>query len=187
MTPQPESSGEPENHPATSGISDTPPTPTEEQSSSIGYVADTETGEIVSVRKGKNQTVFQMSPEPERRYEPYCMVDLAPIEAVADNPNLSNADMRVFLKIIGRMGYNNHIVLNAAKLGEELNCTRESVSRSLSRLTKAGILFRGSKEGRSYNYSLNAWIGWRGNAKDRKRVASEQQRQRERERKDESR
>lgn len=86
------------------------------------------------------------------------------------NANWPDGDYKVFVKLLGRLDFENYLHLDVKALAEEMGRSRESVSRAIKRFIDRGILHRGPRVGRSYTYRLDPGTAWRGKADDRKRI-----------------
>lgn len=93
--------------------------------------------------------------------------------AIADDPTLTDGDVRVLMKLLSRLEFQNFLLISLAELAEEMGRTREGVSKSMKRLEARGIVHRGPRKGRSYSYRLDPFVAWRGKAEDRARVERE--------------
>lgn len=90
-----------------------------------------------------------------------------PVESLAvRRKELGEEGLAVFLMLMGRLTFNNHLVLNQAEIGRILGMHRQSVQRAIKRLMGMGVLLEGSKEGPNRSYQLNPEFGWKGSAKN---------------------
>ena len=85
-------------------------------------------------------------------------------------------DYKVLVALLGRLDWDNFIHLNVSDLADNLHRSRESVSRSISRLVNAGALHRGPRVGRAYTYRLDPRLGWKGTPKGRSAALAEAER-----------
>lgn len=92
---------------------------------------------------------------------------------IADSQDLTDMDRTVLMKLMGRLDWENFIHINVTDLAKELGRSRESVSRSISRLCKAQVLYRGPRVSNSSTFRLSPKTGWRGPSDSRRRVQRE--------------
>lgn len=102
----------------------------------------------------------------------FCMAMLDAFDEIADE-NWPAGDYQVFVKLVGRLKWENDLLLNVSDLAKEMGRSRESVSRAISRFVKRGILHRGPRVGAAYSYRLDPSMAWRGKAEARARVERE--------------
>jgi len=89
------------------------------------------------------------------------------------NADWPEGDYRVFIKLMGRLDWENYLHLDVSELAKEMGRDRTGVSRAISRFVKRGILHRGPRVGRSYTYRLDPSTAWRGKADARSRIQRE--------------
>jgi len=89
----------------------------------------------------------------------------APLDLLADDPHISGEELRVLLKILGRLDFNNLLVLNQADLARQMNLHRQAVQRGIRRLVARKVVLEGPRIGVSRSYRLNPRFGWKGSAK----------------------
>jgi len=92
--------------------------------------------------------------------------------AMAQNPmmalakaDLGSEAMRVLLILLGRLDFENQLMVSQAELGRFLSMKPSSVSRAIARLVKEEVLRPGPRIGVNRTYSLNPSYGWKGSAK----------------------
>lgn len=95
------------------------------------------------------------------------------IQQIARSKALTDGDRVVFLELLGRLDFNNYVLVNVSDIAKDMNRTRESVSRSIKRLADNGILHKGPKNGTNYSYILDPWTAWRGKVEEKSRVQRE--------------
>lgn len=71
------------------------------------------------------------------------------------NADWPDGDYKVFVKLLGRLDFENYLHLDVKALAEEMGRSREAVSRAIKRFIDRGILHRGPRVGRSYTYRLD--------------------------------
>jgi basic membrane lipoprotein Med (substrate-binding protein (PBP1-ABC) superfamily) len=79
--------------------------------------------------------------------------------------NLGSEAMRVLLMLLGRLDFENQLVVSQAELGRTLEMKASSVSRAVARLVQEGALLAGPRVGINRTYTLNPQYGWKGSAK----------------------
>lgn len=97
---------------------------------------------------------------------------LAQFDEIA-NADWPEGDYRVFVKLMGRLDWENYLHLDVSELANEMGRSRQSVSSAISRFIQRGILHRGPRVGRSYTYRLDPGTAWRGKPEGRARVERE--------------
>ncbi|WHS49449.1 hypothetical protein QM007_00055 (plasmid) [Rothia sp. SD9660Na] len=89
------------------------------------------------------------------------------------NADWPDGDYKVFIKLLGRLDFENYLHLDVKALAEEMGRDRSGISRSISRFIDRGILHRGPRVGRSYTYRLDPGTAWRGKSDARERIEKE--------------
>ena len=84
------------------------------------------------------------------------------MDLMAENKSLRGGDMRVLLKMLARLDFENWILVTQAEIGRELGIRPEHVSHSIKRLIDASYILKGPKSGLQQAYRLNPEIGWMG-------------------------
>ena len=79
--------------------------------------------------------------------------------------NLGAEAMRVLLMLLGRLDFENQLVVSQAELGRTLDMKASSVSRAVARLVQEGALLAGPRVGVNRTYTLNPHYGWKGSAR----------------------
>lgn len=96
--------------------------------------------------------------------------DAATLIAQSD---LEGQDLKVLFGLIGRLDFENLLVLNQAELAREIKMHRQHVNRSVRRLVHMGILLQGPRIGVSRSYRLNPRFGWKGSAQTHQKAMQE--------------
>jgi|CXWL01.1.fsa_nt_gi DNA-binding transcriptional ArsR family regulator len=98
--------------------------------------------------------------------KPFFLVFQEDIKRCVANNKLKDFDLRLLCFLLGSSHYENHLEnLPQTELAKQLNKSQSSISKSLARLEKEGIL--DSKiSGNSKVYCISELIGWRGKAKN---------------------
>ena len=77
------------------------------------------------------------------------------------------ADMlRVWMNLLGRLGFENWIVIPQKEVAESVGMQRSNVSRAINKLVAKGLLIKGPKIGRSSSYKINSHYAWKGTIKN---------------------
>lgn len=91
-------------------------------------------------------------------------------KTIAMNSELRGEDLRVLFYIEGILDYENHIPLSTAEIARDLNMRQSNVSRAFKNLQEHQLIIKGPKVGRCNSYVLNAWVGFKGKAKNHRKV-----------------
>lgn len=86
-------------------------------------------------------------------------------KAIAMSPDLGGEALRVWLYIVGSVGYQNVLALSHGALARELGMQRPNVTRAIKKLLDAEILVEHGRFGRITTYTLSSKVGWRGSVK----------------------
>lgn len=121
-----------------------------------GQWIDPTTGEI------SRTPPIMVAPRPRRWPEESVVVWQDAAKAIAKHPELGGEAIRVWLYIVGSVGYENVLALSHGAIGDELGMARPNVSRAIGKLIEAGILVEHGRFGRRRTYVLNSKVGWRG-------------------------
>ena len=89
---------------------------------------------------------------------------------LAADKELNGTDLRVFLTIIGNLGYENILSLTQKQIGEQINVPSPEVTRSIKKLVKKDYLQVITKIGRQNIYMLNPSISFKSKAKNLKHL-----------------
>lgn len=130
------------------------------------FYVDSETGEaydLVAVPRSQSKNWNRGG---------FFMGMLAAFDDIA-NADWPDGDYKIFIKLLGRLDFENYLHLDVKELAEEMGRSRETVSRAVSRFVKRGILHRGPRVGRSYTYRLDPSTAWRGKSDARERIERE--------------
>lgn len=87
--------------------------------------------------------------------------------------DLGDEARRVLFAVLGKLDFENFILLNQAEIGETIGIQRANVSRAITKLERAGVLVRGPKAGRSVTFRLNPSFGWKGSASNHQKALRE--------------
>ena len=78
--------------------------------------------------------------------------------------DLGQQEWRVLAIILGKLDFENFLLLSQADIGKELGMQAPHVSAAVKHLESLGVLIRGPKAGRSSTFRLNPSFGWKGSA-----------------------
>ena len=90
--------------------------------------------------------------------------------ALAADKDFNGTDLRVFLTIIGNLGYENILSVTQKQIGEQINVQPAEVARAIKKLVKKGYLQVITKIGRQNIYMLNPTISFKSRAKNLKHL-----------------
>ena len=86
------------------------------------------------------------------------------------NAGLGEQAMRVLLAVLGRLDFENYLLVSQSELAQTLGMDKGDVSNSIRKLEAAGVLVRGPKAGRSSTFRLNPQYGWKGSASNHQKA-----------------
>ena len=72
----------------------------------------------------------------------------------------------VLLYIMGKLDFENYINLSQKEIAQALKMQKQNVSRAMKELEKYGIIHKGPKVGLSWTYRLDPNFGYKGRAKN---------------------
>ncbi len=90
--------------------------------------------------------------------------------ALGKDKDLSGNDLRVFLVIIGNLGYNNTVNISQNELASQSNIRQQDISQSIKKLISKGYLQVVDKIGRRNIYMVNPNVVFRSRAKNLKEL-----------------
>ena len=90
--------------------------------------------------------------------------------------DLGDEARRVLFAVLGRLDFENFILLNQAEIGEAIGIQRANVARAIAKLEGSGVLIRGPKAGRSSTFRLNPSFGWKGSATNHQKALRDRMR-----------
>jgi hypothetical protein len=82
--------------------------------------------------------------------------------------DLGQRDWRVLAVVLGKLDFENYLLLSQADIGKEIGLQAPHVSAAIKRLVGLGVLVKGPKAGRSSTFRLNPYYGWKGSASNHK-------------------
>ncbi len=90
--------------------------------------------------------------------------------SLAMDREFNGTDLRVFLTIIGNLGYENILSLTQKEIGEQIGIQSVEVTKSIKKLVKKGYLQVVTKIGRQNIYMFNPNIAFKSRAKNFKEL-----------------
>ena len=120
-------------------------------------IIDTSTGEIVPAitwirRAWKGET--------------FVMVFQDAFIEIAKDKTLTGETKSVLMYLLGKLDFENFILMTQAEIAKELDLKKQNVSRAIRTLVERGIILEGPKVSRSRGYRINHDLGWKGNLKN---------------------
>lgn len=103
----------------------------------------------------------------------FVMLTQAAVLDVAKRTDLTDGDLRLLLALLGRLNWENWLMLDITELATEIGRGRDKTSKGIKRLVDAGVLHRGPKAGRSWTYRLDPELGWKGHPSARPKAIAE--------------
>ena len=88
------------------------------------------------------------------------------ISEIADL-NLPNEQYRVFLKLIGRVDFDNYLTISQTKIAQELGMKQPSVARAMKALRERNIILEGPRAGLNKTYRFNPYIAHKGSEREK--------------------
>ena len=76
--------------------------------------------------------------------------------------NIPKEQYRVFLKLLGKVDFNNYLTISQTQLAEELNMKQPSVSKAIKGLCELNIIIEGPRAGLNKTYRFNPYIAHKG-------------------------
>ena len=89
---------------------------------------------------------------------------------LAIDRDFNGTDFRVFLTIIGNLGYENILSLTQREIGEQIGIQPVEVTKSIKKLVKKGYLQVITKIGRQNIYMFNPSVAFKSRAKNLKEL-----------------
>ena len=80
---------------------------------------------------------------------------------------LTDQDFRVFVTLLGRLDWENYLILSITDLAQSMGRSRPSISKSIGRLVAVGALIKGPRSGTMTTYRLSPDTGWKGSHRGR--------------------
>jgi DNA-binding MarR family transcriptional regulator len=86
--------------------------------------------------------------------------------ALAEDKDLTGETYKVFMYMLGHLGFENYIAIPQVQIAKDLSMHKEHVSRAIKVLVTKRIIVEGPKLGRTKTYRLNSQYGWRGTVRN---------------------
>lgn len=80
--------------------------------------------------------------------------------------DLTGEQLKVLLHIMGKLDFENYILLQQKEVAEALGLKQPHVSRAFVKLVKEGIIYEGPRVGKVKTYRLDPSFGWKGKGKN---------------------
>ncbi len=126
---------------------------------SNGDMMDPKTGQIF---KGSNEDgTFVYAPRKVKLTGWSMLFQDAFIE-LAKEKELWGQPMAVFHFLLGKMDFENRILVQQVEIAEALDIPPSRVSEAMKKLADKGVIIRDQKIGRTWIYTLNDHYGWKG-------------------------
>ena len=125
-----------------------------------GSILDLTTGELLGGEGNKGSFVFVRS-IPKIREGWFMFFQKGSVELAKDK-DISWEAYRVFHILLGKLDFENYILIPQNEVAQELDMKKQNVSRAIKKLVDKGILIKGEKLGKTYSYKLNSYYGWKG-------------------------
>ena len=97
-----------------------------------------------------------------RWHEDWMMVMQEALETLAKDRSFTLEMWRVWSFMVGKLGFENWIILPQVEIAEALGMDKGNVSRSIRKLIDKKVILKGPKIGRTSAYKLNSRYGWKG-------------------------
>ena len=116
-----------------------------------------------------DDTLVNISTIPSKYIKlPYIRSFQEEMVGLAIDREFNGTDLRVFLTIIGNLGYENILSLTQKEIGEQIGIQSVEVTKSIKKLVKKGYLQVVTKIGRQNIYMFNPNIAFKSKAKNLK-------------------
>lgn len=90
--------------------------------------------------------------------------------------DLGDQARRVLFVVLGKLDFENYILISQSEIAETIRMHRPDVSKALKKLEAEGVILRGPKAGRSATFRLNPSYGWKGSASNHQKALKERMR-----------
>lgn len=87
--------------------------------------------------------------------------------------DLGDQARRVLFVILGKLDFENYILISQSEIAETIGMHRSDVSKAIAKLEGEGVILRGPKAGRSATFRLNPAYGWKGSASNHQKALRE--------------
>ena len=87
------------------------------------------------------------------------------ISNIADE-KLTYEEYRVFLKLLGKMDFDNYLTISQKELSQELDMKQPNISRAIRALCERKIIIEGPRAGLSKTYRFNPFVAHKGSERN---------------------
>jgi len=108
--------------------------------------------------------------------EGLCFMSQAALRTIGKDKRIRKhaTTLCVFLELLGRLDFQNELLISQTAIAKELDLTRSQVSRAVKTLCEGSYLLIGDKkQGTCKSYRLNPQIAWKGEAKTHRKALQE--------------
>jgi hypothetical protein len=133
--------------------------------------ADTETGEVFP------SILVQVRRKEPGAFAEFVQVGQGGMRRIS-KLGLTGEQHDVLWAILGRVGFENVVIVNQAEIARDLGIRAPQVSRSIRRLVESRLLTPGPKVGANQSYSINPTFFWRGQGRKHQQAAREYEKRR---------
>lgn len=81
---------------------------------------------------------------------------------ISSQKGLTGETLRVFLKLLSCLDFNNFIRVSQSELAKEIGIPRPNVTKAIKKLQEFDIIREGARAGLSKTYRLNPSVGHKG-------------------------
>ena len=86
----------------------------------------------------------------------------AAFDYIGNQKELTGETLRVFIKLLSKLDFDNYIRISQSELAKEMNITRPHVTKAIRKLQEFDIIREGARAGLSKTYRLNPTVGHKG-------------------------
>ena len=119
----------------------------------LTFVND-ETGEVKGFIPLKNKSLSKGGD--------FMAIYQAAFDYIGNMTDLKYETLRVFIKLLSKIDFDNYLTVNQTKLAEELQMKRPAISRAIRKLQECDIIREGPRAGLNKTYRLNPAVGHKG-------------------------
>jgi predicted transcriptional regulator len=112
-----------------------------------------------------------LQPRTKNGFERHFTMNQAALDILSEN--LDGSELKVLLKLLKYLDYENLIQIQQKEIAEELKMDKSNLHRSIRILINFGVILKGPKIGKSCSYRLNPNFGWKGTAKNHQKALKE--------------
>ena len=76
--------------------------------------------------------------------------------------NLPNEQYRVFLKLLGKVDFENYLTVSQKELAQELSMKQQNISKAIKALCERNVIIEGPRAGLNKTYRFNPYIAHKG-------------------------